>query len=508
MIQTFFSRRLPAGGESARQLRAALQPVLARLGVAREIADGFLLALSEVAVNVVRHASPPAETIGVTLLRDGDCWVLDLDDDGEPFEAFDRTIAEADLDDLEAEDGRGLAIIVGMFPDHAYVPGTGGARNRLRLRAPAGEEESARAHVLLVDDDPSFLRLLAIYLGEPYRVTCCDSVAEAMAALEANDIDLIISDIDMPGKSGLALREALSENPGTDTLPFIFLTGQDDAQTRQQVSGLSIDDYLVKPVRRDQLQELVARRLRRTRQVRQRLGQRLDRDITNLLQPSLPAMLGPFATAVRWRSASSGGGDLLLVRPVDDGHLLMLADLMGHGEQAKFFAHAYAGYLYGLIRASGGVGPAALLATLSDLLAEDPVLSRTLATVLALHLGDDGSVTVASAGHPAPLRVGADGIEVLEVGGMLPGLLPGTVYEELRLAPGGRRLALFTDGLFEQGSSVREREATERAVREALAASAGLPLAEAGDMVIGALDARCDGAPDDDVTLVLLEAPV
>jgi len=511
MIQTFFTRTASAGPESARMLRGALEPVLIKLGVERRTIDNFMFAVSEIVVNVALHAVPPAEVVEVRLLRDDDFWVVDLFDDGAPFDGFDQAVVNADLEDLMAEDGRGLGIIASMFPDHAYtardpeIPGH--ERNRLRLRAPTGNAAAGRARILLVDDDESFLRLLSLYLGDPYQVTCCTSVAQAIEVLSNSDVDLIISDINMPGKSGLALREELSENAGTDTLPFIFLTGQDDTRTREQASDLSIDDFLVKPVRRDHLQELVARRLRRSKQIRERLGQRLDQAITELLQPDLPASLGTFTTAVRSRSASSGGGDLLLSRPVDDGHLVMLADLMGHGEQAKFFAHAYAGYLYGLIRASGEVGPAAVLANLSDLLADDPVLSRTLATVQVMHLSDDGTITIASAGHPAPIEVGVDGDAMLSVGGMLPGLLPGIEYDELVLAPGRRRLVFYTDGLFEQGASTEERDRNEQTVREALRATVDQPVEEAADSIMAVFDALCIGGPEDDVALMLLDSP-
>ena len=82
------------------------------------------------------------------------------------------------------------------------------------------------ATVLVVDDERPILTLLSRMLGREHNVITADSGIEALAIYEsyANQIDLVIADITMPGMSGLELvarLEALYPRP----LPVIFITG-------------------------------------------------------------------------------------------------------------------------------------------------------------------------------------------------------------------------------------------------------------------------------------------
>ena len=67
------------------------------------------------------------------------------------------------------------------------------------------------------------------------------------------------------------------------------------------------------------------------------------------------------------RHTGRGGGDLLLHQSGNDRFQLMLADIMGHDDSAKFFAHAYGGYLRSMMHAIGtDDDPAQLLEQLSN----------------------------------------------------------------------------------------------------------------------------------------------
>src|SRR4051812_1537727 len=74
-----------------------------------------------------------------------------------------------------------------------------------RLDAATGWNGEA-AHVLVVDDDEAVRALIAGVLTEAgYAVTTAASATAALALLGASDVDLIVSDLDMPGTSGLGL---------------------------------------------------------------------------------------------------------------------------------------------------------------------------------------------------------------------------------------------------------------------------------------------------------------
>lgn len=87
--------------------------------------------------------------------------------------------------------------------------------------------------VLLVDDEPSILSSLKRTLhGEAYAILSASSAAEALEVLQATPVDLIISDIGMPGMNGLELLKIVKER--YPTVGRIILTAQNEAHTLMQ----------------------------------------------------------------------------------------------------------------------------------------------------------------------------------------------------------------------------------------------------------------------------------
>jgi DNA-binding response OmpR family regulator len=103
--------------------------------------------------------------------------------------------------------------------------------------------------ILVVDDDPVLLADVADRLQrDGYTVQTASSGAEALDILEAEEPDLVISDVRMPVMGGLELRERYGRLLPARSTPFVFLTSMGDP--RDIVRGLEsgADDYLVKPV--------------------------------------------------------------------------------------------------------------------------------------------------------------------------------------------------------------------------------------------------------------------
>lgn len=504
-----FRRTFPASLEALRQLRAELESTELLLALPDELRNNALLVITEWVTNLIEHPQPPPQRVELTLLeretsRGSPSLHLEIEDDGDPFADFDKAIARRDtpLEELILdEEGLGLHLMAQLFPQPRYRPGP---PNRLSLQLYPPQR---RTRVAIVDDDPMLAGLMEAYLGDGYELVL---YAEGMAALEgirADPVELIISDIQMPGMDGLALRRALSSEAPLDTIPFVFLTADQRTDTEEEASELYIDDFIVKPVRKVQLQNVVRRVLTRSRQVRDRLGDRLDRSITEALRPVLPQRLGDFSCQVGTRAASAGGGDMLLHLARRDGrHLVLLADIMGHGEQAKFFAHAHAGYLNGIARAlPEGLAPAPFLSQLSRGAANDPVLQATLITALALELGPDATLRCASAGHPPPLRLSERGVESVEVAGMLPGLDPEANYDEVELQLAQDELLLiYTDGLVEIGSDPASRHANEQRLITLLQERRMSALERLAEQLLEAHRILTGPTTADDTTFVLL----
>ncbi|MDK9724743.1 MAG: response regulator [Sterolibacteriaceae bacterium MAG5] len=129
-------------------------------------------------------------------------------------------------------------------------------------------ELSSAKSLLLMDDD----RLVLATLGEGlrqagYRVTTSSSVEEAEELLSANDFDLAILDMRLPGQSGLDLARQL--RAANSDVPFIFLTAYSDDDLVTQASEIGAMGYVVKPADPDRLVPAIEAALARARDARQ-----------------------------------------------------------------------------------------------------------------------------------------------------------------------------------------------------------------------------------------------
>ena len=106
-----------------------------------------------------------------------------------------------------------------------------------------------RRRILLVDDDDDFRWLLKDFL-RGFRHTLADraSAEEALKAAAADQPDIVISDVQMPGMDGLELCRRLRADRRTAKLPIVLMSGS-SKEERDQLEGFSCgaDDYVLKP---------------------------------------------------------------------------------------------------------------------------------------------------------------------------------------------------------------------------------------------------------------------
>ena len=119
----------------------------------------------------------------------------------------------------------------------------------------------APAHVLVIDDDPDLLRLLSMRLRAwGIRVSTAVSAEEGLSRVAIETPQLVISDIRLPGKDGLALfREIHASRP---TLPVILLTAHGTIPDAVQAMSQGVFGYLTKPFDSKLLFEKVQQALR------------------------------------------------------------------------------------------------------------------------------------------------------------------------------------------------------------------------------------------------------
>jgi len=127
----------------------------------------------------------------------------------------------------------------------------------LKKRGSISTRSSAsRVEILAVDDQPVILELISAMcqtLG--FRVTTALSGAEALSLAKVNKFDVILTDLAMPGMSGLELSRLIRiDNPDT---PIILITGWEATIERSELESSGISDILYKPFRIEQLTNLV-----------------------------------------------------------------------------------------------------------------------------------------------------------------------------------------------------------------------------------------------------------
>jgi len=108
--------------------------------------------------------------------------------------------------------------------------------------------------ILVVDDEVLIRQQLdRLYQHAGYNVVVCSSVEQALKCLEAEDIDLVVTDIRLPGLSGIELTKRMHEN--YPDVPVIVITGYGDIGTAVEVLKLGASDYIVKPFSGATIQE-------------------------------------------------------------------------------------------------------------------------------------------------------------------------------------------------------------------------------------------------------------
>ncbi|CAN2039849.1 Response regulator receiver sensor signal transduction histidine kinase [Candidatus Magnetomoraceae bacterium gMMP-15] len=108
-------------------------------------------------------------------------------------------------------------------------------------------EDSNKAVILIVDDEPLNIDVLRESLKDEYKLIIATRGAQALKLAEKKQPDLILLDIMMPEMDGYETCERLKENENTKHIPIIFITALNETEDKTEGYDLGAVDYITKP---------------------------------------------------------------------------------------------------------------------------------------------------------------------------------------------------------------------------------------------------------------------
>lgn len=347
---------------------------------------------------------------------------------------------------------------------------------RLEVRKPelvsveSADEE--RKKILVVDDEPVNLQLIVNHLSlEGYDVTPADSGAALFAELDGNNVpDLILLDIMLPGVSGYDVCRKVRERFSIHELPIIMLTTKDKAGDIVNGLAAGANDYIAKPVNRDELvarvQSLISMKESIKVQNRFTIIQNeleIATEIQKVIVPQALPDLKQIRFAVRYETSTQVGGDYYDYHIIDDRHVgVLVADVAGHGIPAAIVA-AMMQVAFTFYKTEFK-DPSILFTKINSVMAKYPHGIFMTACCVYIDL-DKKKLYHSNAGHRPLLIWRKNSNEILsdKIYDRPIGIIPETKYSfnELDLHDDDR-IILYTDGIIEARNSRREMFGDER----------------------------------------------
>ncbi len=333
--------------------------------------------------------------------------------------------------------------------------------------------------ILVVDDEPDLEPLMLqrmrrhIRAGK-YTFVFAQNGVEALERLSAeDDIDMVLSDINMPRMDGLTL---LDQIPKVDpNIRSVIVSAYGDMKNIRTAMNRGAFDFVTKPLDFADLQITIDRTLSHMTEWREALSSRdklvalqNELNVASQIQQSILPTEFPkgsgYEIYASMEPARNVGGDFFDVLTLDAGMVgLAIADVSDKGVPAALFMMSSRTLLKG---SAIGIGePGQVLSEVNDLLHEDNDTGMFVTILYAVYSSSTGELTYANGGHNSPLLVHADGTSSLLplTGGIALGVVPELEYQQqtVRLAP-GEFVFLYTDGVTEAMNAEGEEFGVER----------------------------------------------
>ena len=382
----------------------------------------------------------------------------------------------------------------------------------------------AQYKILMVDDESDLEHLVRQRMRREirsglYSFLFAGDGIEALEALgEHKDIDLVLSDINMPRMDGLTLLEKI---PEVDTdLRSVVISAYGDMKNIRAAMNRGAFDFVTKPIDFDDLRVTIDRGLRQLEMWREAeaskdklLTLQSELDVANSMQQSILPKHFPkndqYELYGSMAPARNVGGDFFDIIRLDRGRLGMaIADVSDKGIPAALFMMSSRTLLKGA--ALGCEDPGTVVTVVNDQLQDGNEANMFVTLFYAVFDPETGMVRFANGGHNPPLIVHKDGSSTILplTGGLALGIASQFQFstDHCRLEP-GEALVMYTDGVSEAEDQDNEEFGMDRLLD--VFAGAQLESARAANNAVFAAvrEFARDRSQSDDITcLVLLRA--
>jgi two-component system phosphate regulon response regulator PhoB len=123
--------------------------------------------------------------------------------------------------------------------------------------SPEVNTKSAPSVLVVEDNDETLFLLRTVLTRKGYRVVEAWDGKQAIEVAEAEAVDLILLDLQLPRVNGLGVIHRLRQNPRLENVPVVIITGQDPEKYRNPAIAEGCDDFLLKPIDFDRLDALL-----------------------------------------------------------------------------------------------------------------------------------------------------------------------------------------------------------------------------------------------------------
>ena len=375
--------------------------------------------------------------------------------------------------------------------------------------------------ILVVDDEPDveplvLQRMRRDIRSRKYEFVFAHNGVEAVELLNKDeDIDMVISDINMPQMDGLTLLEQISEiNPN---IRSIIVSAYGDMKNIRTAMNRGAFDFVTKPLDFGDLRVTIKRTLRHMEEWREALSSRdklvalqNELDVASGIQQSILPTVFPsrddYQIYASMEPARNVGGDFFDVVRLEGNRVgLAIADVSDKGVPAALFMMSSRTWMKGA--AISSPEPGTVLGEVNALLHEDNETQMFVTVLYAVYDPETGEFTYASGGHDAPLLVHPDGSsELLPLtGGIALGIVSDLAYGQNSVVLDHEdTLVLYTDGVTEAMNGEGEQFGIER-LRKVFSDRAPKDANEAAHKIFEAVNTFADGAAQsDDITCLTL----